>query len=366
MVVCKFFQQGYCRYGQNCRFEHVYGSKYSYHANPPASQTSSGITDEQLVTQVQSDIQSALKGSQWILSSYTPFKDKPMFPGITDLSPEEARLFIYEAKANNSLDLAINFMNNLYKETRNKYVQLLYPSPSIIDILRRINKGETVSSPFTDTTSGPTTNAASVFRSAAQSTSVFGANSSAPNTSVFGQQQTSIFASQSTDNSGAKSIFAQATQNAFGSSQTNFGQSQNTFGQSQTQSFGQNQSSNVFGSPVQDSGGAKSIFAQASQSIFGGNQPAQTPQNVFGNASQSFGSQTASSQNQSVFAIQKSVFPVQPNAINVFEQPANTNEAGVYSTMDDISQEDMEDFKSNEFKLGLIPEVPPPKALCFR
>lgn len=31
MTVCKFFQQGSCRFGQNCRFEHIYGSKFSYH-----------------------------------------------------------------------------------------------------------------------------------------------------------------------------------------------------------------------------------------------------------------------------------------------------------------------------------------------
>ncbi|XP_064073636.1 nucleoporin NUP42-like [Vanessa tameamea] len=33
MVVCKFFQQGFCRYGQSCRFDHIYGSKYSYRAS---------------------------------------------------------------------------------------------------------------------------------------------------------------------------------------------------------------------------------------------------------------------------------------------------------------------------------------------
>ncbi|XP_026754650.2 uncharacterized protein LOC113514746 [Galleria mellonella] len=378
MVVCKYFQQGYCRYGQNCRFEHVYGSKYSYHANTPASQSTSGVTDEQLVNQVQSDVQAALKGSQWLLSSYAPFKEKPVFPGILDLSPEEARLLIYEAKANNTLGQAISYMNNLYKETRQKYEQLLQPTSAITKVLRSIYKGEAVTSPFANTTSGLNANnpnAASVFRSAVQNNSAFGTNSTVTNNtpSIFGQQSNSIF-SQSPDNSAAKSIFAQANQNVFGSSQTIFGQNPptNNFGQSPSNTFGQNQiannqaTSNIFGSPPSDNAAAKSIFAQANQNIFSSNQTAQTPHNVFGSASQSvFGSQPSSlQQNQNVFATQANVFQeVKPSVGNVFEQPAH--DTGVYSMMDDISPEDMEDFKSDEFKLGLIPEVPPPKGLCF-
>lgn len=70
------------------------------------------VTDEQLVNQVQSNIQAALKGGQWIFSSYAPFNEKPGFPGLTDLSPEEARLFMYEAKANNTVDQAVSNKSN--------------------------------------------------------------------------------------------------------------------------------------------------------------------------------------------------------------------------------------------------------------
>lgn len=73
----------------------------------PATQPA-GMTDEQIVKQVQSDVQAALRGGQWILSCYSPFKETPIFPGITDLSPEEARLFIYEAKNTNNLEQAVS------------------------------------------------------------------------------------------------------------------------------------------------------------------------------------------------------------------------------------------------------------------
>lgn len=75
-------------------------------AAPAPSET----TDEQLVRQVQTDVQSALNGGQWLLSVYAPFKDKPALPGLADLSPDEARLFIYEAKANNTLEQAVRIL----------------------------------------------------------------------------------------------------------------------------------------------------------------------------------------------------------------------------------------------------------------
>lgn len=68
------------------------------------------VTDDQLRLQVQADIQSVLHGHQWPLSAYSPFKGKPNLPGLIDLSPEEARLFVYEAKANNTLDQAVSLL----------------------------------------------------------------------------------------------------------------------------------------------------------------------------------------------------------------------------------------------------------------
>ncbi|XP_053610412.1 nucleoporin NUP42-like [Plodia interpunctella] len=367
MVVCKFFQQGCCRFGQNCKFEHIYGSKYTYHANNVQSQPQvqpSAVTDEQLLNQVQSDIQAALKGGQWLLSSYAPFKEKPVFPGIADLSPEEARLFIYEAKANNNLDQAVAYMNNMMRENQTKYEQLLQPTPEIIKVLRSIYKGEIVSSPFMNTAQtgfGNSSNASSIFRSAAQNTSVFGQPQpfgSSEQQQPFGSPN--VFG-QSPDNSAAKSIFAQA--------------SQNTFNQNPAPN-------NIFGSPVENTA-AKSIFSQASQNIFGGNQNVQN-QSIFGSPNQSvfaaesnaFGQQKVNpfmnaptpsdpfkQSNASPFG-QNMLQEQKPPLGNVFQQQT-VNDPGVYSKMEDLSKEDMEAFSSEEFKLGFVPELPPPRELCF-
>ncbi|XP_028178320.1 nucleoporin AMO1-like isoform X2 [Ostrinia furnacalis] len=371
MVVCKFFQQGNCRYGQSCRFDHIYGSKYSYHAQPVSQPVQPGVTDELLINQVETDVKSVLNGGQWILSCYSPFKEKPNFPGIPDLSPEEARLFIYEAKANNNLDQAVSYMNNQFVESRRKYEQLVLPNQAIVKVLRSLYRGETVASPFAGgQSSGFETNSAatSIFRSAVQGTSVFGQNTNS-SPSIFSQ------------NSVNQSVFGQTSPNTKPS----------VFGQNTNTGFGQNsafdQKPNVFGSPTAES--AKSIFAQASQNVFGPSSPsnvfapsnADPAKSIFAQASQSaFNMNQAqpSTNAASIFsAASQSAFGKSSDPFNSQQQPASfgkpaqnvfqvqTDESSVYSDIDILSPEDIEAFKADDFKLGFIPEMPPPRSLCF-
>lgn len=344
MVVCKFFQQGYCRFGQSCRFEHIYGSKYSYNANQAQAQQqqqSAGVTDEQLVNQVQNDIQAMLKGNQWILTCFSPFKEKPLFPGIHDHSPEEIRLFIYEAKANNNLEQAISYINNLVKENRQKYERLLRPDPTITKILRSIYKGENVKSPFENPPSafGNTENssASSIFRNALQSPTI----TQTPTNSIFNQGQ---------QNSNPKDIFASAAK------QSVFTQNANTFNKPQESS-------------------AKSVFAQANQNVF--QQNAQMPQNSFITCNQNAPAPTNlfSAANKSIFGQedkQTSLFTqTQGNvfdktelmhSVNVFQK--NVVDDSVYSRIEELTPEELDAFKSDSFQLGFIPEIAPPKELC--
>ncbi|KOB71394.1 Nucleoporin-like 2 [Operophtera brumata] len=356
MVVCKFFQQGNCRYGQNCRFDHIYGSKYSYHANPSSepSQPAPAVTDEQLVHQVHTDLQSMIQGGQWLLSGYAPFKEKPTFPGLVDMSPEEARLFIYEAKANNNLDQAVAYMNSLFQEAKQKYELLLSKNTSITKVLRSLYNGENVASPFGNlqqsNASFGNNNASSVFRSAVQSTSPV---------SVFSQSNTSSIFAQNADH--AKSIFAQASQNIF----------QNQAPPTQTT----NQQPSIFSQPDTL---PQSIFAQATQYFSENTQPST---NVFNTQNaQNTAASIFANASQSIFAQSQPPFN-QPSNTNVFHKPENQTQSGfgvspniqqqmaadtgVYNKMEDISAEDMEAFKSVEFKMGFIPEIPPPQSLCI-
>lgn len=249
-------------------------------------------------------------------------------------------------------------MNNLFKETRGKYEQLLQPPPSTINVLRRLYNGETVSSPFDNVNTGQTgfgssSSAASVFRSATQNTSVFGQpQQSKTAASIFGQKENSVFGSSNPDP--AKSIFSQATQSVFGSPTQNFGSpTQNTFGNTE----------NV---------AANSIFALANQNSFA-SQPVQAipsnPTSVFASAAQQhFGQPT------DVFKQASPIPPLQP--ANVFQQSQHANnifgvatpsedDSGVYSNQEELSPEDMEAYTSDSFTLGFIPELPPPQTLCI-
>ncbi|CAH0589303.1 unnamed protein product [Chrysodeixis includens] len=353
MVVCKFFQQGYCRFGKNCRYEHIYGSKYSYHANAPAAapapapvaQQPGGVTDEQLVNQVQSDIQAVLRGGQWIHSCYSPFKDKPYsFPGLTDLSPEEARLFMYEAKKNNTLGDALNFMNELDKTTKQKYAQMLQPNVAIIKVLRSLYKGEYASSPFGITQESnagqnvfaSNNTASSIFRSAVQAAPM---NPQSPNNaqSIFSQAQKSIFntpPSQPMD--AAKDLFASANNT-------------NVFGPSAPPT-------NIFQTQPNQDMAAKSIFASAVQNNF--NTINQS------NAASIF---AAANQNTSPFS-QSNVFQPSPTPGPVFGQQSKAplqSDPGVYSMVDDLAEEDLQAYKGDSFQLGFIPDRPPPYELCM-
>lgn len=349
MVVCKFFQQGSCRYGQNCAYEHVYGSKYNYYANPPAQAKTqqTGITDEQLINQVKTDIEAALKGGQWLLSCYAPFKEKPIFPGLIDLSPEESRLFIYEAKSNNDIDRGISYINNLISENRSKYEQLLQPNAKLVKVLRSLYNGESPSSPFT--TQNTESNASTLFRSAVQNKSIFNQNS--PST---------------------PSIFSQVSNAA--NTQAIFTQNNSVFSTVNNQSiFNQNQNSNSFNQPQAKE--AKSIFALANQNIFG---PQTQSQNGFNNAQNASSIFATASQN--VFGPNEtrndSIFPTQQST-NIFQQSTNMNsgqnvfhntgrdDSAIYSKMEELDETDLEAFKSEDFKLGFVPEIAPPYSLCF-
>ncbi|CAH0755543.1 unnamed protein product [Diatraea saccharalis] len=341
------------------------------------------IVDLIIYTVLNILITAALKGGQWILSSYSPFKEKPNFPGISDLSMEEARLFIYEAKVNNNLDQAVTYMNNLFKEARTKYEQLLQPNATIIKVLRSLYKGELVTSPFTNNTQGssfvPDSSASSIFRSALHSDSAFSQNPTNTNTSIFGQNSSSssVFGQNFVQNANvpsvfeqkpsfgtdtAKSIFSQATHNIFNQNQT----SQSGFGGGQQTNnvFGPSQTSNIFDKPDTT---AKSIFAQANQSVFTTNQPQSDPTSVFASAAQSVFAPSPFSQQQgsSPFLNQHNNSLFSNATPNVFQSNPSSNDNSVYSDIKDLSPKEIEIFKAAEFELGFIPEIPPPHSLCF-
>ncbi|KAJ1326138.1 nucleoporin-like protein 2 [Microdochium nivale] len=127
MVLCKFYQQGTCRNGANCRFEHpgansanAFGSRPNNNANPFGSGSSNNSNNDNnnrfgafgsgagsnaarpqenpwKITKETIKIDLADERPTWILSCYGPGRDAPeqLFGGPDrEQSLEEARLFV--------------------------------------------------------------------------------------------------------------------------------------------------------------------------------------------------------------------------------------------------------------------------------
>lgn len=224
------------------------------------------------------DIESTLKGKQWPLSCFGPFKDKKNIPNfIEDVSFEECRFHAYEARQQNSLPIYIQQFTQQVNDAQNKMRSLINLNKDMIDVMITIY----------DETSAQNQN------SFGMKSSAFGGASSPATSSVFG-------GATSAPSTGG-SVFAGGS--AFGQSalkQSTFGQQSSVFGASQTPanpfSSAPKSSANIFGNAVSNPtfGGAafggqqSSIFGQQNQnqqaSAFGTQQPTQA--SVFGAATQ--------------------------------------------------------------------------------
>ncbi|XP_017768898.1 PREDICTED: nuclear pore complex protein DDB_G0274915-like [Nicrophorus vespilloides] len=132
MVVCKFFLQGTCKFGANCRFEHPVNQQ-------PNNGGQAAITDlNTLIRAVQGDMSNAEKGGQWVLTCYAPFKEKPMFPGFEDMSYEEVRVGFYEATKSGTLDAYKQQLQGLLQAALQKIRALQNPSADLVNLLKDI------------------------------------------------------------------------------------------------------------------------------------------------------------------------------------------------------------------------------------
>ncbi|XP_077990116.1 uncharacterized protein LOC144444541 [Glandiceps talaboti] len=140
MVVCKFFVQGNCRYGNQCRFEHPTGGynqqwggsggggggggrNQNQNANRwtrrvgfaepfpqtqnrfaplTTSQQSGPIDKGQILETVKRDMEEWEASKMWLFSCYAVTKAQKTLPGMDDVSPEELRHYTYEAKQEGS------------------------------------------------------------------------------------------------------------------------------------------------------------------------------------------------------------------------------------------------------------------------
>ncbi|KAL6870483.1 hypothetical protein J3F83DRAFT_760959 [Trichoderma novae-zelandiae] len=295
MAVCRFYQQGYCKFGNSCRYEHPSAGG---NRNQPSNRfgslggTNTGANDSALskysITPevIEKDLTS--EAPQWILSAYAPGRDAPdqLFGGYPrEQSFEELRLHYLMGQASGNEQQALNEAQQLWQNAKQ---QMESAARNPTEAARFIVEGEnrhpnrhdicregTQGAPFGEFAVGRASNAAA---------NPFGGNT------VMATQTTANAFGQPTALGQRPNPFGQSSQSAFGQPT----QPSSAFGQpAQTASaFGQSQSSSAFGQPsalgAKPSPFGAPAFGQASQpnaqpSSFA--QP-QTQGNAFGQPAQ--------------------------------------------------------------------------------
>ncbi|KAJ6597896.1 Nucleoporin AMO1 [Pseudolycoriella hygida] len=326
MVICKYYLTNSCNFGAQCKNEHI-----------------------NVASAVKTDAESAMKGKQWMLSSYGPFKDKPSLPNFEDQSFEEIRFLCYEAKNNNKLQILLPQLSQKIADASYKMTMLCDQNNvnnNLLNVLVNLyNTGEPVANaqtnystgnPFAISSgaSGQTPNlfgssamssqnpfSSSLFGSATPTSSLsqgnFGGSNSTSN-SLFGQQST--FGANGTGVFGTQSTFASGSlPNSFGTS---------TFGQpsASASTFSLSQIGQPTDTSIQSNNVGTSQFQQTHNSIFGtasafGNhiQPTK-PSGLFSSATtNSFFSQPTAS--PTLFGQANAATNQPANTENIFAQP---------------------------------------------
>ncbi|KAK4150493.1 hypothetical protein C8A00DRAFT_36896 [Chaetomidium leptoderma] len=261
MTVCRFFQQGNCRYGNNCKFEHppkggqqqnynryaaFSGQGQSNQGMAPDAPPYPGLTEEI----IHRDL--ALELPQWILSCYGPGRDAPeqLWGGYPrEQSTEEIRLhFMLGAMAGNPQG-ALADIQALHQNAQQQIQHTLSSIPAAIqfivdagkshpnriDICLDVAGGAAAGAAFGNT--------ANAFQNTVATANPFGAPAAPASTGAFGQPAAM---GQKPNPFGAPALAQPAAQPA-----------PSAFGQPAASAFGQPAAlggSTAFGRPAQPMG----------------------------------------------------------------------------------------------------------------
>lgn len=365
-------------------------------------------------------------GNMWPFTCLSFEKDMPSLPGFEDVSPEEMRLEAYEALKGGNIQPyiqkvqgAFNQLNAQRQELKNPSLTVKQTLISFIDDCRRKKSSGTSGqvSLFSDSSTagdffgdssgsglfsgGNSTTSSGLFsqsassgfgqtggqslfgQGATQSGGLFGQNTA--QSGLFGQtgsqsgssSQTGLFGKSSAQSgigqTGSQSLFGHGAFAQGSQPRETFGQS--TFGQAQAEQ------PSIFGQPIQQSGQTtRTIFGQpvSQTGLFGkpDNSPFSgasfsTPQPAGASSGNAFHTSTPLGQSSAPVTnlFGKSVSAVPPGSgfgspTSASQQPAGET-TSVYTAMEKLTAEEIEQFKAPTFTLGKIPTKPPPRELCF-
>lgn len=347
--VCKFWKQGNCRFGKDCKFRHEDdsgGNNNNNHGNNFNNNNNAGNTfrnnnNKQLNKHnpfildkdaIRADLTQGEERPQWPLSAYGPGREAPLqlIEGPLEISPEEMRVQCYLAREEGKFDQYLEYQQSKENEAMARAAEIVR---NIDEAIRYVQEGESRmenrrsqvtqgSTDFPKTPEGfgrPSQVAQPTGLSAYGHTSHAGQNPAFP----LGRGSQGGFAQAQQAPLGGAPAFGQPTSigsSAFGrpsqTGQPAFGQPsqpvQSSFGRPSQPAFGQPSQPNqpAFGQPSQPTQPAFGQPSQPTHPAFG--QPSQPVRPAFGQPSQP---------NQSAFGQPSQ--PPQP----AFGQPSNPSKS---------------------------------------
>ncbi|XP_029168441.1 nuclear pore complex protein DDB_G0274915-like [Nylanderia fulva] len=255
MVNCNYYQQGNCRYGQYCKFEHINTNTKAEH------------NEDDIAITVAKEILLAERGGQWLLSCFGPFRDRPIIPGMDDLSPEEVRCEIYEAQKNGLVEQAKLHYQQLCQDMKAKREALKNPTRETITMLKKI-LGSSQKAPQLGLVNNTSTNNVFGNKTFVQSNNPFGGGgftSSSNTSSIFGKSNNNaapMFGSTTSFGNNLGGFGTATSTNSFFGGTTNTSTSFNSV-QNNTSTFGTPSNNPLFG------GSPQSVFGQNTNNVFG-------------------------------------------------------------------------------------------------
>lgn len=379
MVVCKFWLQNGCRYGNDCRFEHAEpasnrGARYdrydggrdrgygyenrnyqqTQHRQQP-SNTATGNSLQEILSNLKQEIESCEQGNQWPFSCFSPFKDGCNYPGFEDTSPEEMRFSAYNFQLQNDMQSYLQLFQRMRNEMNMLRQNLKHPKGDVLKTLEQIHQGSLV-----QTT--PSQQQQHQFGTGQRITTV----SRSPDASSFKFDLSRLDSAPSHIPAGNFGFF---------SGNSNMGNATQTFGTSTNVGFGSSAPSGaMFGSSA--SSGA--LFANFQTHA----APITVPDGLFSSGpalTNNFSNNNTGFGQSNVFAAPQIVTPqvVAPQQ-NVFTTPATTNpkvsqhvqescwhSQMLFSPLESLSADDKSEFGAPHFRIGFVPTVPPPQEMCL-
>uniref|UniRef100_A0A182P7Z8 Nucleoporin NUP42 n=1 Tax=Anopheles epiroticus TaxID=199890 RepID=A0A182P7Z8_9DIPT len=262
MVLCMYFLNNSCRFGSRCNNEHI-----------------------DIGSIVKNEVDVTLKGNQWPLSCFGPFKERICIPNfIEDQSFEEIRMMYLEAKMQNNIPAHQMQLAQMINDAKAKMQCLTTMNRDVLNTLVEIyNQQESSAKPPNQAQLNPFASIGSG-GSNAPASSIFGGSTTgnAFGSAGFGSAGAAVNANTGTASSifGGGSIGGQPAQPVGSIFGTAASTTNNIFAKPAQQTnagniFGMSQQPNpVFGGPAVMGGGLFGSVQQNAAPMFGGATPA--------------------------------------------------------------------------------------------